>query len=297
MQIDADPAFQGDYIVLPIIIYLDKTTMDGLRRVSVFPMYVSLANFSWEFYNSREGMELVALLPQPLADPHCPEPGYKPKSDAHRDLKRHFLTGALAIVTNDAREASYTGIEFKDPCGITRKGVPMIFCISKDLGEASAISNVMNNRCDSCLVPRDELHNLAGALAGEYGPRLEPEMRVAINGMLDLKDDPRVARARVIDERTKHGVHPQMVRTASPISTGCTASTAAYASSSRAQSARLGLRSMNGTQARGEFHLFLVAPPFRLFAFRSTCRKLGATFSLLDLLQVLLALVLEAGSG
>ena len=213
-QIDADPAFQGDHIVLPIIIYLDKTTMDGLRRVSVFPMYVSLANFDWEFYNAREGMELVALLPQPHPDPHWPEPGYKPDTDAHRDLKRWFLTSSLAIITEDARQASFTGIEFQDPRGVTRKGVPMLYCISKDLGEASTISNVMSNHCDSCLVRPEKLHDLPGALAGEYGPRLEPNMRAAVNGLIDLKEDPTVSKKAVAEERRKNGVHSQMVRAA-----------------------------------------------------------------------------------
>ena len=212
-QIDADPAFQGDHIVFAIIIYLDKTTMDGLRRVSVFPMYVSLANFNWEFYNARGGMELVALLPQPRADPGCREPGYKPKSEAHRTLKRWFLTNSFSIITNDARLASYTGIDFVDPSGVTRKGVPMIYCISKDLGEASTISNVMTNHCDSCMVPRTELHNLQGALAGEFGPRLEPAMRAAVHRILDLKENPAVTRKAVDEERQKHGVHPQLVRT------------------------------------------------------------------------------------
>ncbi|GAQ92528.1 hypothetical protein KFL_010410010, partial [Klebsormidium nitens] len=210
-EIDVDPDFQGsDYVVLPIIIYLDKTTMDGLRRVSVFPMYVSLANFSWDFYNERGGLELDALLPQPKADPDWPQPNYKPKSDGHRDLKRHFITSSLAIVTEDARKASWKGIDFVDPHGVKRKGVPQIFCISKDLGEASTISNVKVNYCDSCLVPPDEMNRLDEALRGDYPPRLEPAMRVAVNAILDLKEDPHVPRVRVTEETRKHGVHPQM---------------------------------------------------------------------------------------
>lgn len=212
LQIDADPAFQGDYVVLPIIIYLDKTTMDGLRRVSVFPMYVSLANFSWDFYNERGGLELVALLPQPKPDPDWPHPGYKKGTDAHRDLKRHINTSSLAIVTESARVASYTGIDFVDPHGVKRKGVPQLFCISKDLGEASTISNVKVNHCDSCLVPPKELNRLAEALAGEYTQRLEPQMRVAINAILDLKEDPDVPKVRVAEEINKYGVHAHMVR-------------------------------------------------------------------------------------
>ena len=192
--------------------YLDKTTMDGLRRVSVFPVYVSLANFSWEFYNERGGLELVALLPQPKPDPDWPHPGYKKGTDAHRDLKRHIITSSLAIIAESARLASHTGIDFVDPHGVKRKGVPQLFCISKDLGEASTISNVKCNHCDSCLVPPSELNRLSEALAGAYAPRLEPAMRAAVNAILDLKENPEVPRVRVTEKVRKHGVHPQMVR-------------------------------------------------------------------------------------
>jgi hypothetical protein len=48
-KVDAGPEFEGvDHIVLPIIVYMDKTTLDGLGCTSFYPLYLSLANFSWE---------------------------------------------------------------------------------------------------------------------------------------------------------------------------------------------------------------------------------------------------------
>jgi hypothetical protein len=73
VQVDADPKFEGvDHIVLSIIVYMDKTTLDGLGRTSCYPLYLSLANFSWEVYNEQHGMVLCALLPCPVADADWP---------------------------------------------------------------------------------------------------------------------------------------------------------------------------------------------------------------------------------
>ena len=61
-QVDGDPEFVGPHICVPIIVYLDKTTLDGLGRTSAFPLYISVANFSWKVYNDTTGMQLAALL-------------------------------------------------------------------------------------------------------------------------------------------------------------------------------------------------------------------------------------------
>jgi hypothetical protein len=83
--VDADPEFEGvDHIVLPIIVYIDKTTLDGLGRTSCYPLYLSLANFSWEVYNEQHGMVLYALLPCAVADADWPHPGWKPNFEVLR---------------------------------------------------------------------------------------------------------------------------------------------------------------------------------------------------------------------
>jgi hypothetical protein len=45
-QIDADPAYEGAHCVIAIIVHIDKTTLDGLRKYSAFPVYISLGNYS-----------------------------------------------------------------------------------------------------------------------------------------------------------------------------------------------------------------------------------------------------------
>jgi hypothetical protein len=41
--------------MIAIIVHIDKTTLDGLRKYSAFLMYISLANYSWDVYNLRSG--------------------------------------------------------------------------------------------------------------------------------------------------------------------------------------------------------------------------------------------------
>jgi hypothetical protein len=48
LQVDGDPEFVGPHICVPIIGYLDKTTLDGLGRTSALPLYISVAKFSWK---------------------------------------------------------------------------------------------------------------------------------------------------------------------------------------------------------------------------------------------------------
>lgn len=197
--------------MIAIIVHIDKTTLDGLRKYSAFPVYISLANYSWKVYNLRSGMELVGLLPQPEADPDWPVEGYKPKSEGLRDTKRFFMHGSLGILFESTRTASYTGFDFVDPDGVTRKGVPFIYVISKDLGEAMAISGVRQTCCDSCLVPPDELNQLRHAVETGYPVRTEAAMTPLIHEILDLKEDPNVPQVRVTEKCREYGVHPVVV--------------------------------------------------------------------------------------
>jgi hypothetical protein len=175
--VDADPEFEGvDYIVLPIIVYMDRTTLDGLGRTSCYPLYLSLANFSREVYKTQHGMVLCALLPCPVADADWPHPGWKPKSEGFKETKRFFLNWALSIIFESAHLASFRGVDIVDPNGVKRKAVPFIYCISKDLGEASSISSVRSSACISCLVPRKELACLRKACETGDPPRCEGAM-------------------------------------------------------------------------------------------------------------------------
>jgi hypothetical protein len=161
LQVDGDLTFVGPHICVPIIVYLDKTTLDGLGRTSAFPFkYISVANFSWKVYNDTTETQLAALLPCPVADADWPEPRWKPKSDGFRETKRYLMNWSLSIVFEFARQASFTGFTFQDPSGIKRKAVPFIFVISKDLSEAAAISSVRSSACDSCLVSKKDLPSL-----------------------------------------------------------------------------------------------------------------------------------------
>ena len=190
--------------------HIDKTTLDGLRKYSAFPVYISIANYSWKTYNEQGGMVLVALLPQPEADPDWPGAGYKPDSEGFRGTKRFFMHGALGIVFESARAASYTGFEFVDPFGDKRKGVPLLYAISKDLGEASSISGVRSNCCDSCLVGRKELNKVREALAGEYTVRTEADMCPKIMEIMDLQEGG-APQVRITEKCQEYGVHPVTV--------------------------------------------------------------------------------------
>jgi hypothetical protein len=197
--------------VIAIIVHIDKTTLDGLRKYSAFPVYISLGNYSWEVYNQKGGMELVGLLPQPEGDPDWPGEGYKPKSEGFRDTKRIFMHGSLGIIFESARKASYTGFDFVDPNGVKLEGVPFIYVISKDLGEASSISGVRQTCFDSCLVPPNELNQLRHAVETGYPVRSEGAMTPLIHEILNLKDNPNVPRVRVTEKCKEYGVHPVIV--------------------------------------------------------------------------------------
>jgi hypothetical protein len=174
--------------VIAIIVHIDKTTLDGLRKYSAFPVYISLANYSWDVYNLRSGMELVGLLSQPEGDPDLPVEGYKLKSEGLWDTKRFFMHGSLGIMFESTRQASYTGFEFVDPDGVKWKGVPFIYVISKDLGEASSILGVRQTCCDSCLVPPNELNQLRHAIETGYPVRTKAAMTPFIDEILNLKE-------------------------------------------------------------------------------------------------------------
>lgn len=203
---DEDPKFEGDHIIVPIIVYLDKTTLDGLGRTSCFPLYLAVGNVSWEVYNQTTGMVLAALLPCLQADSDWPHPGWKPRSEAFKETQRYFMHWALSIVFESTRLASYTGFSMKDPAGVSHNAVPFIYVISKDLGEASSISGVRSSSCDSCLVPSKELHCITHANQGGYGARLEDNMWLVFNKM----HRHRLAGApqeRIRELNDEHGIH------------------------------------------------------------------------------------------
>ena len=210
LQVDGDPEFVGPHICVPIIVYLDKTTLDGLGRTSAFPLYISVANFSWKVYNDTTGMQLAALLPCPVADAHWPEPGWKPKSEGFRETKRYFMNWALSIVFESARQASFTGFTFQDPSGVKRKAVPFIFVISKDLGEASAISSVRSSACDSCLVPNEDLPSLKKAVTDGFPRRREDDMWLVLQEMHNHRAHG-APKVRILELVKEHGIHYQEV--------------------------------------------------------------------------------------
>jgi hypothetical protein len=111
--------------VIAIIVHIDKTTLDGLRKYSAFPVYISLGNYSWEVYNQKGGKELVGLLPQPEGNPDWPGEGYKPKSEGFRDTKRFY-----ARFSGNHLRVCQEGFDFVDPNGVKRRGVPFIYVIS-----------------------------------------------------------------------------------------------------------------------------------------------------------------------
>jgi hypothetical protein len=215
-QIDNDPAFEGTHVLVPIILYLNKTTLDGLCRYSMFPLYISMANLSWEFYNERAGMKLCALLPIVEPDAKWPGAGYKSGSDEHKDLKQYIQHSSLSIVTESARLALYTGFDFTDPTGVPRKGVPQIFVIQKDLGEAGHIFGVKASHCDSCMVPPEQLNELRKGVDPGWPARTEADMKKVIQEMLDIRETPGSTKATVKALVDEHGVHPQMMRTKCP---------------------------------------------------------------------------------
>jgi hypothetical protein len=126
-------------------------------------------------------------------------------------MKRFFMHGSLGIMFESTRQASYTGFEFVDPDGVKRKGVPFIYVISKDLGEASSISDVRQTCCDSCLVPPNELNQLRHAFETGYPVRTEAAMTPLIDEILKLKENPNVPQVRVTEKCNESGVHPVMV--------------------------------------------------------------------------------------
>lgn len=211
LQVDDDPEFEGDHIIIPIIVYLDKTTLDGLGRTSCFPLYLAIGNVSWDVYNETNGMVLAALLPCLQPDPDWPHPGWKPRSEAFKETQRYFMHWALSIVFESTRKASYTGFSIKDPSGVSHNAVPFIYVISKDLGEASSISGVRSTYCDSCLVPSNEMHLITHANQGGYGARLEDRMWTVWNSMHKHRVAG-AAQARIKELGKEHGINYVEVR-------------------------------------------------------------------------------------
>jgi hypothetical protein len=194
-------AFPSSYI---------STTLDGLGRTLAFPLYISVANFSWKVYNDMTGMQLAALLPCPVADADWPEPGWKPKSEGFGETKRYFMNWCLSIVFESARQASFTGFTFQDPSGVKRKAVPFIFVISKDLGEASAISSVRSSACDSCLVSKEDLPSLKKAVVDGFPRRREDDMWLVLQQMYNHRERG-APKARILELVKEHGIHYQEV--------------------------------------------------------------------------------------
>ena len=203
---DNDPKFVGEHIIIPIIVYLDKTTLDGLGRVSAFPLYISIGNFSWEVYNERNGMLLCALLPSVQADADWGPPGYKPNSEGFKETRRFFMHWSLSIIFESTRQASFDGTSVTDPHGVEHNAVSFLFVISKDLGEASAISGVLSSVCDSCLVPRKELNLVTKANRGGYAARVEDDMWCVYQQMYQLRQAG-APRVRLTELSREHGIH------------------------------------------------------------------------------------------
>jgi hypothetical protein len=180
---------------------------------------ISVANFSWKVYNDTTGMHLAALLPCPVADAHWPEPEWKPKSEGFRETKRYFMNWALSIVFESARQASFTGFTFQDPSGVKRKAVPFIFVISKDLGEASAISSVRSSACYSCLVPNEDLPSLKKAVIDGFPRRREDDMWLILQEMHNHRAHiaPKVCILELVKE---HGIHYRQLSISCTFSNG-----------------------------------------------------------------------------
>jgi hypothetical protein len=205
-----NPEFVETHICVPIIVYINKTTLDGLGRTSAFPLYISVANFSWKVYNITTGMELAALLPCPVADAHWSEPGWKPKSEGFRETKRYFMNWTLSIVFEFARQAFFTGFTFQDPSGVKRKAVPFIFVIFEDLSEASAISSVRSSACDSCLVPNEDLPSLKKAVRDAFPRRREDDMWLVLQEIHNHRAHG-APKVHILELVKEHGIHYQKV--------------------------------------------------------------------------------------
>ena len=113
---------------------------------------------------------------------------------------------SLSIIFESARQASFTGTTVTDPNGVEHNAVPFLFVISKDLGEASAISGVLSSFCDSCLVPRKELHLVTRANQHGYPPRQEDDMWCVFQQMQALWDAG-APRVRLTELSREHGIH------------------------------------------------------------------------------------------
>jgi hypothetical protein len=156
-------------------------------------------------------MQLAALLPCTVADAHWPEPGWKPKSEGFREMKRYFMNWALSIVFESARQAFFTGFTFEDLSGVKRKAVPFIFVIFKVLGEASAISFVRSSARDSCLVPNEDLPSLKKAVTDGFPRRREDDMWLVLQEMHNFHRSHGAPKVRILELVKEHGIHYQEV--------------------------------------------------------------------------------------
>jgi hypothetical protein len=121
-----------------------------------------------------------------------------------------FMNWALYIVFESARQASFTGFTFQDPSGVKRKAVHFNLVISKDLGEASAISSVRSSACDSCLVPNEDLPSLKKAVTDGFPRPGEDDMWLVLQ---ELHNHPEhdAPKARILKLEKEHGIHYQEV--------------------------------------------------------------------------------------
>ncbi|CAI5458227.1 unnamed protein product [Closterium sp. Yama58-4] len=150
-QAAARRVFGPEAVVVPLILSSDATVLSGNERTKVWAVYISIANIPLRRRWLDSGRILLAMLPFP-------------PSQMNPAQKVALFQVAMKVVLADLIVASHTGLMAKDPNGVPRFIVPMLFSYVADYPETCKVSCTMQlgstMPCSTCYVGRDQLGDM-----------------------------------------------------------------------------------------------------------------------------------------
>ena len=129
-------------VVLPLMLSLDESTVDGNGRKSLIPVWLSFLNLRAHVRHKAWARQLIGYLPK-FNKARWP----KGISDASkRELKRLVRAAALRKMLEPIVQLSETGVKIelpgRDGVWVTMTAVPIFAFLSVDNKEAKALTHV-----------------------------------------------------------------------------------------------------------------------------------------------------------
>ncbi|CAI5479953.1 unnamed protein product [Closterium sp. Yama58-4] len=138
-------------VVVPLILSSDSTILTGNERTRVWAVYISIANIPLRRRWLGCGKILLAMLPFA-------------QNNMSPAQKVELFQAAMKIVLADLIFASHTGLAAKDPTGVDRYFVPLLFSYVADYPETCKVSCIQQLAsampCSICYVGRGQLRDM-----------------------------------------------------------------------------------------------------------------------------------------